>query len=182
MLETDKEELLIGLLSDTHIPQRTNEIPQVIIDDFKKKNVDYVFHMGDFVSYNVYEALIDTFGEKKVIAVLGNMDFDSKLKESLPEKLEFELFGHKILMLHGMGGPNIIIKRLIKKLDLLNSDYNIVIFGHTHRPVNEIHHDILFLNPGTTTPIDNKFTVISSYGYLRISKNKIEPQIIKIKV
>jgi putative phosphoesterase len=177
MIETDKEELLIGLLSDTHIPQRTIEIPPVIIDDFKKKNVDYVFHMGDFVSYKVYQALIDTFGEKKVIAVLGNMDFDSKLKESLPEKLEFELFGHKILMLHGMGGPNIIVKRLIKKLDLLNSDYNIVIFGHTHRPVNEIQHDILFLNPGTTTPIDNKFTVISSYGYLRISKEKVEPEI-----
>jgi len=99
MLETDKEELLIGLLSDTHIPQRTNEIPQEIIDDFKKKNVDYVFHMGDFVSYNVYEALTDTFGEKKVIAVLGNMDFDSKLKETLPEKLEFELFGHKIILI-----------------------------------------------------------------------------------
>lgn len=177
MITTDKEELLIGLLSDTHIPQRTSKIPQVIIDDFKKRNVDYVFHMGDFVSYKVYEALIDTFGEKNVIAVLGNMDFDSKLKESLPEKQEFVLFGHKILMLHGMGGPNIIIKRLIKKLDLLNSDYNIVIFGHTHRPVNEIHHDILFLNPGTTTPIDDKFTVISSYGYLRISKEKVEAKI-----
>jgi hypothetical protein len=81
-------------------------------------------------------------------------------------------------MLHGMGGPNIIIKRLIKKLDLLNSDYDIVIFGHTHRPVNEKHNGILFFNPGTTTPIDNKFTVISSYGYLRISNEKVEPEII----
>ena len=73
---------------------------------------------------------------------------------------------------------DIIIKRLIKKLDLLNSDYDIVIFGHTHRPVNEKHNGILFFNPGTTTPIDNQFTVISSYGFIRISNEKVEPEII----
>jgi hypothetical protein len=67
-----------------------------------------------------------------------------------------------------------IIRRLIKKLDLLNSDYDIIIFGHTHRPVNEKHNGILFLNPGTTTPVDNKFTVISSYAFLRISANKVD--------
>jgi len=56
-----------------------------------------------------------------------------------------------------------------------------VIFGHTHRPVNETSKRILFFNPGTTTPIDNKFTVISSYGYLKISKDNIVPEIVYIK-
>ncbi len=178
MIQTDKEEILIGLLSDTHVPQRTDNLPEVVLDDFKKRNVDYVFHMGDFTSFKVYEKLIDTFGKEKVIAVRGNMDFDSNLKQILPEKLEFNIYNFKVLMLHGMGGPNIIIKRLIKKLDLLNSDYDIVIFGHTHRPVNEKQDGILFFNPGTTTPIDNRLTTISSYGYLRISNEKIEPEII----
>ena len=180
MIQTNKEEILIGLLSDTHVPQRTKSVPNVVIDYFKKRNVDYIFHMGDFTSFEVYKKLIDTFGKDKVIAVRGNMDFDSNLKKALPESLEFKIYNFKVLMLHGMGGPNIIIKRLIKKLDLLNSDYDIVIFGHTHRPVNEKQDGILFFNPGTTTPIDNKFTVISSYGYLRISKEKIEPEIINL--
>lgn len=178
MIQTNKEEILIGLLSDTHVPQRTKSVPNVVIDDFKKRNVDYIFHMGDFTSFEVYKNLIDTFGKDKVIAVRGNMDFDSNLKKALPESLEFKIYNFKVLMLHGMGGPNIIIKRLIKKLDLLNSDYDIVIFGHTHRPVNEKSNGILFFNPGTTTPIDNKFTVISSYGYLRISNGKVELEII----
>lgn len=178
MFKTDKEELLIGVLSDTHVPQRTPQMPEVVINDYKKRNVDYIFHLGDFSSLDSYNYLINTFGEKKVIAVRGNMDFDPKLLKFLPEKLEFEIFEHKILMLHGMGGPNMIIRRLIKHLDLLNSDYDLVIFGHTHRPVNEKHNDILFFNPGTTTPVDNRFTVISSYGYLRISKSIIEPEII----
>ena len=177
MIQTDKEEILIGLLSDTHIPQRTSRIPSVVIEDFKKRNVDYVFHMGDFTSFEVYERLIETFGSDKVVAVRGNMDFDSNLKQTLPEKLEFNIYNFKVLMLHGMGGPNIIIKRLIKKLDLLNSDYDIVIFGHTHRPVKEKSNGILFFNPGTTTPIDNKFTVISSYGYLKITRDAIKPEI-----
>jgi len=177
MIKTDKEEILIGLLSDTHIPQRTNKVPDVVIDDFKNRNVDYVFHMGDFTSYRVYKNLIDIFGKDKVVAVCGNMDIDSDLKKILPSKLELKIYDHNVLMLHGMGGPNIIVKRLIKKLDLLNSSFNLVIFGHTHRPVNEISNEILFFNPGTTTPIDNKFTVISSYGYLKITKDAIKPEI-----
>jgi putative phosphoesterase len=178
MIQTEKEEILIGVLSDTHVPQRTLKIPDMVLEDFKKRNIDYVFHMGDFTSFKVYQQLVDTFGKDKVIAVRGNMDFDSNLKQTLPDKLEFQIYNHKVLMLHGMGGPNIIIKRLIKKLNLFNSDYDIVIFGHTHRPVNEKSNGILFFNPGTTTPIDNKFTVVSSYGYLKISKNKIEPEIV----
>ena len=178
MIKTDKKELLIGLLSDTHIPHRTLDFPEDVIKDFKQRKVDYVFHLGDFTSYIAYQRLIDEFGRENVIAIRGNMDFDQELKKVLQERLEFEIFGHKILMIHGMGGPNMIIRRLIKKLDLQNSDYDIVIFGHTHRPENETQEGILFFNPGTTTPIDNKFTVVSSYGYLKISRDKIEPQII----
>jgi len=178
MIQTDKEEILIGLLSDTHVPQSTNKVPDVLFEDFKNRNVDYVFHMGDFTSIEVYEKLIEMFGSDKVVAVRGNMDSDSNLTQKLPEKLEFKIYDHSVLMLHGMGGPNIIIKRLIKKLDLLNSDYDLVIFGHTHRPVNEVSNGILFFNPGTTTPIDNKFTVISSYGYLKITRDAIKPEIV----
>lgn len=178
MIKIDKDELLIGLLSDTHIPHRTTEFPEDVLADFKKRNVDYVFHLGDFTSIDAYQRLIDEFGNDKVIAVRGNMDFDQDLKIKLPERLEFDILGHKVLLIHGMGGPNMIIRRLIKKLDLVNSDYDLVIFGHTHRPENETQEGILFFNPGTTTPIDNKFTVVSSYGYLKISKDKIDPQLI----
>ena len=178
MIKIDKHEVLIGVLSDTHVPHRSSNVPQIIYDDFKRRNVDFVFHLGDFTSFEVYNELIEIFGEKKVFAVIGNMDFDDKIRKTLPEKIEMDIIGHKALLLHGMGGPNMIVRRLIKKLDLMNSDYNIVIFGHTHRPVNEIHDGILFFNPGTTTPIDNKFTVVSSYGFLHISKDKIQPEII----
>ncbi len=174
MIETDKEELLIGLISDTHIPSRGPEIPKNIIDDFKNKNVDYIFHLGDLTSLNAYNQLLDNFGKDKTIGIIGNMD-DGSLKNILPENVELELYGHKIFMTHGTGGPNMIIRRLNKIHDL--SKYDIILFGHTHHPVNERWKDgKLYVNPGT--PTDKKFTDINSYGFLRISKGKIEPEII----
>ena len=174
MIKTDKDELLIGLLSDTHIPSRRSEIPEVIIEDFKENQIDYLFHLGDYERFKVYQNLLDTFGKEKVIGILGNMD-DFKLRKNLPETLEFELYGRKIFMTHGTGGPNIIIKRLNRSYDL--EPYDIIIFGHVHRPYNEVwRDDKLYINPGT--PTDKKFTDINSYGYLRISKNKVEPKII----
>ncbi|MHA1293449.1 MAG: metallophosphoesterase family protein [Promethearchaeota archaeon] len=173
MIKTNKSELLIGLISDTHIPSRVPEIPAVIIDDFKEKNIDYLFHLGDYTSIKAYNSFIDTFGKNKVVAIRGNMD-DRDLN-FLPETREFELFGHKIFLVHGMGGPNIIIKRLNKYYDL--SEYDIIIFGHVHRPYNEKWRDgKLYINPGT--PTDRKFTDINSYGFLKISRFKVEPKII----
>jgi len=174
MIKTNKHELLIGLLSDTHVPSRVPNIPQNIIDDFKKRKVDYVFHLGDFSTLEAYKQLQKEFGKEKVVGILGNMD-EGGLKKILPETMDFEIYGHKIFMTHGMGGPNIIIKRLNKHFDL--SPYDIIIFGHVHRPYNEVWRDgKLYLNPGT--PTDKRFTDINSYGYLKISKEKVEPEIV----
>jgi len=174
MIKTDKDELLIGLIGDTHIPSRAPEIPKNIISDFKEKNIDYLIHLGDFTELKVFNDLQETFGKDKVIGILGNMD-SGKIKGMLPENLDFDLFGHKIFITHGTGGPNIIIKRLNKMHDLTN--YDIIIFGHVHRPYNERWRDgKLYICPGT--PTDKVFTDINSYGFLRISKEKIEPEII----
>ncbi|MBD3255275.1 MAG: YfcE family phosphodiesterase [Candidatus Lokiarchaeota archaeon] len=176
LISPDKDELLIGLISDTHIPSREPDLPKKIIDDFKQNNIDYLFHLGDFDKHDVYQKFKDIFGNEKVIAVQGNMD-DRKLRKELPETIELELYGHKIFMTHGTGGPNIIIKRLNKNHDL--KPYDIIIFGHVHRPYNELWRDgKLYLCPGT--PTDKKFTDINSYGYLRISKEKIDPKIIQL--
>ncbi|MFX1309739.1 MAG: metallophosphoesterase family protein [Promethearchaeota archaeon] len=174
MIKTNKEELLIGLIGDTHIHSRIEDIPQNIIDDFKKKEIDYLFHMGDYTSYKVYAKLQAIFGQEKVIGIVGNMD-ESKIRKELPEKIELDLYGHKIFIIHGEGGPHNIIERLNRRFDL--SKYDIIIFGHVHRPFNEKWRDgKLYLSPGT--PTDKRFTDINSYGYLKISQEKVEPEII----
>ena len=174
MIKTNKEELLIGLIGDTHIRSQELDLLQNIIDDFKEKKIDYLFHVGDFTNYKVYKNLQEIFGHEKVIGIVGNMD-DSKISKELPEKIELDLFGHKIFITHGAGGPKNIIERLNKRFDL--SKYDIIIFGHAHRPFNERWRDgKLYISPGT--PTDKRFTDVNSYGYLNISQEKVEPKII----
>lgn len=174
MIKTDKDELLIGLIGDTHIPSQGSEIPEHIINDFKEKEIDYLIHLGDFTELKVYTNLQETFGKDKVIAIIGNMD-NRQLRGILPINVELEPYGHKIFITHGTGGPNDIIERLSKMSKL--SNYDIIIFGHVHRPFNERWSDgKLYICPGT--PTDRVFTNINSYGYLRISEVKIEPEII----
>lgn len=172
MIDDSKDEILIGLIADTHIPSRCVEIPKIIIDDFLDKSVDYVFHLGDFTEYRVYEELQDIFGKDKVIGIRGNMD-DSKINAELPDRLELAAYGYNILLLHGWGGPNMVIRRLKKHVDL--EKYHIILFGHIHKPLTEKVENQYFINPGT--PTDKKFTDINSYGFLTLSKEKIKPEI-----
>ncbi len=174
MIKTNKEELLFGLIGDTHIPSRGPNIPEFIINEFQEKNIDYLIHVGDFTTHKVYEKLKDIFGTEKVIAIAGNMD-NSKISKELPKEIELKLYGHKILITHGTGGPDNIINRLKGESHL--SKYDIIIFGHVHRPFNEKSRDgKYYISPGS--PTDRRFTDVNSYGYLNISKEKIEPKIV----
>ena len=62
MLQTDKDELLIGLISDTHVPSRTPHIPEVIIEDFKDLTDRKTYKQ---IIENIHEALKEEFIELK---------------------------------------------------------------------------------------------------------------------
>jgi len=62
----------IGVISDTHIPDRADSIPKEIMEAFKK--VDMIIHTGDFVKMSVLDKLKSVC--KNVIAVRGNMDHE----------------------------------------------------------------------------------------------------------
>lgn len=169
----NKKEILIGVISDTHIPSRGPIIPESIIQDFLNKNIDYIFHLGDYTTLDAHKSLIKLFGKDKVISVSGNMD-EQKITQILPKTREISIIGYKIFLTHGSGGPNGIIERLNREFNLIN--YDIIIFGHTHRPLNEKRDGKLYLNPGT--PTDKRFTNVNSYSYLKLSQNKIDVDII----
>ncbi len=43
--------MIIGLISDTHIPDRADKIPITVLEAFK--NVDLIIHAGDLTSIRV---------------------------------------------------------------------------------------------------------------------------------
>lgn len=160
----------IGVISDTHIPECSKELPAQILKDFK--NMDMIIHAGDLADLKVMETLKGLC--PNVLAVWGNMD-PYELRKKLREKEVIEAGIYKIGLTHGYGPAGELVK--IMSEIFKNDNVNIIIFGHSHSAINEQIGNILYFNPGS--PTDKIFAPYNSYGIIEIN-DKIEAKIIKI--
>lgn len=131
--------MILGIISDSH-----DNLPKLkkAISLFNKKNVNLVLHAGDYVApFSVL--MMENNLKSEYFGVFGNCDGErngltknSKGKIS-QETLELEKFDRKILLIHD-----------IEQADSDFSKYDIVIYGHTHRPSIEKRGNTWFINPG----------------------------------
>ena len=149
----------IGVLSDTHVSSFI-ELPNKILTTLAK--VDIIIHAGNFTTKDVLDGLNQQW---EVGAVCGNMD-SNELKRLLPERELLTLGGKRIGITHGWGSPYGIEDRVGK----LFSNVDIIVFGHSHQPMNKVIHGILFFNPGQTR---------NSFGILTIGE-KTSGKIIRV--
>lgn len=172
----------IGVISDTHIPDRGQHIPGIVLDAFK--DVDLIIHAGDIISLGVIDELKSVCS--KVVVVAGNMDQEA-VKKKYPQKQVLEILGVKFGLMHGSGAA-LNLPELLK--DAFKEDCcDLIIFGHSHKPMNERRGGILFFNPGSATDLS---AVYNSYGIIELNKKsanssadcdsrrEIEAKIIKI--
>ncbi len=160
----------IGVISDTHIPERAAGIPDEILYAFKK--VDMIIHAGDLVEVGVLDQLKAVCPNLK--AVCGNMDPED-IRKILPEKEIIKVGKFRIGVMHGQGHPDRLILAAEK---LFKQDkVDMVIFGHSHLPVNEERNGVIYFNPGS--PTDTIFAPYKSYGIIEIN-DKIEAKIVKL--
>ncbi|RAP44628.1 metallophosphoesterase [uncultured Methanosphaera sp.] len=158
--------MLIGVISDTHIPTRSSKIPEKVFEVFK--NVDMILHAGDIESLDVIKSLEEI---APVTAVHGNCDPNLELNER--EVIEVE--NVRIGLAHGVVYPKGDTQQLYyiaKELDV-----DILITGHTHQAMIEKIDDVLLLNPGSPTqPRLTDPTVM----LLKINGADVEAEIVKI--
>ncbi len=160
----------IGVISDTHIPERAIGLPPAVLEAFK--HVDMVIHAGDLVDLGVLHELSKVCN--KVVAVRGNMD-EPGINSKLPQKEIIRVNNYKIGVMHGWGHPNKLKDLLID--EFRDDDVDVIIFGHSHIPLSERTGKILFFNPGS--PTDKLFAPYNSYGIIDIT-DKIEAKIVRI--
>ncbi len=160
----------IGVVSDTHIPLSSCELPTELLTALK--GCDLIIHAGDLIDICVLEALKKI---SKVEAVYGNMD-PQKVRISLRDKKILNICGKKVCLMHGDGNPEKLIPLLENEFSEENPD--IVIFGHSHKPMNKYIGKVLFFNPGS--PTDTVFAPYRSYGIIEIAKGKIKSDIHKL--
>ncbi len=160
--------MLIGLISDTHIPDRAKEIPQKVFDAFSE--VDLILHAGDLTSLKVIEDL-----EKiaPVMAIQGNMDRVNGI--NLPAAKVLEAEGLKIGIAHGEVYPRADTQQLVYLAREL--DVDILITGHSHQPKIEQTDGVLLLNPGS--PIVPRLAD-RTVMILEINNKEVDVEIVKI--
>ncbi|MFH1338684.1 MAG: metallophosphoesterase family protein [Candidatus Omnitrophota bacterium] len=160
----------IGVISDTHIPIQAKEIPANVLQSLK--GIDMLIHAGDLVKLSVLETLKSICPNLK--AVRGNMDA-SEVINTLPEKEIINAGKYRIGLTHGHGSPASLINTVSKMFE--NDKVDIIIFGHSHFPVNEKRGKVLYFNPGSLT--DTIFAPFNSYGFIEIN-DEIKAKIIRI--
>jgi putative phosphoesterase len=113
------------VLADTHLRGDLSKLPADVWDHVEDAHV--VLHAGDVVTGNLLDALR---ARRPVYAVLGNNDAD--LVGALPDRLELELAGVRIAMVHDSGARAGRERRVHRWFP----DARLVVFGHSHEPVD----------------------------------------------
>jgi uncharacterized protein len=142
----------LGVISDTHGLLR----PEVF-EAFDE--VDHILHAGDIGSLDLL-AELETVAP--VTAVYGNTD-DFDVRSRVPRVARLELDGFDIVVTHGdqFGSPT------PEKLNAEFPEAQILVFGHTHRPVLTIVDVVVTaMNPGSAGP--RRFKIPPSVGILEL--------------
>jgi uncharacterized protein len=119
----------IGILSDTHGLMRPEALEAL-------SGVDHILHAGDVGSPDILPALRAL---APVTAVSGNIDTQNWAR-ALPGTVRTTLFGITLHMVHDRAD-------LPPETALVGVD--LVIFGHSHKPLLERLGHTVYLNPGS---------------------------------
>lgn len=132
----------VVVLADTHGPRRWKSCPPAVAD--RLRDADVILHAGDVCVPSVLDELAE-FATVHVVA--GNNDGDDVVAWGAPETLEVELDGLRIAMIHDSGqadGRAARMRRLFPRADL-------VVFGHSHIPMDVTAAGVRIFNPGSPT-------------------------------
>jgi uncharacterized protein len=130
------------VLSDTHSPRRWKACPPALLPHLDA--ADVILHAGDVCTPDVLD-LLSTFAPVHV--VMGNNDVPEVAEWGAPETLEVELEGVRIGMIHDSGQREGRAARLRRRFPAAD----LVVFGHSHIPLDETADGVRILNPGSPT-------------------------------
>lgn len=123
---------------------------------------DAVLHAGDVVTPDLLDQLRDAVRPGvPVHAVLGNND--TELRGQLPERLELDLDGVRVAMVHETGAS----KGRPARVRRWFPDAQVVVFGHSHAPMREWNDGQLLFNPGSA--VDRRRQPVTTYGVLELA-------------
>ncbi|MDQ6779753.1 MAG: metallophosphatase family protein [Candidatus Eremiobacteraeota bacterium] len=161
--------LTIGLIADTHMPQRARQLPDLLVRAFRSSQLTAILHMGDFTTPLAVEQLEAI---APVEGVAGNND-PPELHRRFGRKKIVEIGGVRIGMVHGDGVSRTAAERSWQAF--AGAAVDVVLFGHSHVPMCERREGVWLINPGS--PTDKRRSPFFSYGLLALKKKIITPRL-----
>lgn len=162
-LEVDNSR--IGVLADTHIPNRGRFLPEEMLKAFE--GVDLILHAGDILTPEVLTILVSI---APTVAVAGNND-PADLALALGTQKELLLNGYRIGLTHGHVGEG---KSTVERALSHFHGADCVVFGHSHMPYCEWHTGTLAFNPGS--PTDRRLSPQKSFGFIYVDRDGIRAE------
>jgi uncharacterized protein len=160
----------VAVLSDTHAPRWWKSCPAAVAAELR--TADEILHAGDVCTADVLDELS---GYAPVRAVVGNNDGPDVAAWGARPTLEFELAGLRVAMIHDSGqktGRLVRLQRMFPGADL-------VVFGHSHIPLDDCDGRLRIFNPGS--PTDRRRQPHGTLGVLEIGAGTIvEARIVEV--
>ena len=152
----------VVVLSDTHGPRFWKRCPPTVAEHLV--SADLILHAGDVCSPAVLDELA---GFAPVRVVLGNNDGPDVAAWGATEFAEFVLDGLSVAMIHDSGSRQGRMNRLRTRFPAAD----LVIFGHSHIPLDEAGQNFRILNPGS--PTDKRRQPLGTFAVLEIADGRI---------
>jgi len=158
------------VLADTHAPRRWRSCPPAVAQYLRA--ADLILHPGDVCTATVLDELS---GYAPVRAVRGNNDGMDVAAWGASETLEFDLAGLAVAMVHDSGRAEGRCARLRRRFPAAR----LVLFGHSHIPLDQAADNVRIFNPGS--PTDRRRQPQGTIGLLHIDDGLlIEARIVPV--
>lgn len=154
----------IGVVSDTHFPRFGRALPRALERGLRRAGVVRILHLGDMtdlLAVPLFEAIAP------FDAVAGNND-GPEIRARFGRRKVVRIEDVRVGMVHGDGKRGTTKSRAVEAF--ADGEVDVVLFGHSHRPVVGRERGVLIGNPGS--PTDKRFNPLYSYAILTVEGAK----------
>ncbi len=149
----------IGVISDTHGLVRPEAIAAM-------QGAELIIHAGDIGGENI----IQKFSEiAPMMYVRGNTDYCGWSLQHAPE---VDVIQHENFHFYAI--------HILREIDIdpAAAGFDVVVSGHTHKPLIEYKDNVLYINPGSCGP--RRFDLPISVGRIDITSTGLKAKIIEL--
>ena len=152
----------VVVLADTHAPRRWRACPPRVAGHLR--TADLILHAGDVCTAAVLAELAQY---APVVAVRGNNDGRDVAAWGAAGTAELDLDGLSVAMVHDSGAAAGRLARLRRRFPAAD----LVVFGHSHIPLDESAPGLRIFNPGS--PTDRRRQPHGTLGVLEIDQGRL---------